>query len=175
MATAPPLPQIPLVLDTNVFQAWSHQEESVRQNIADYEGFHKRFPALTSITVYEILSGFEKTIAKRGGTDERTVRGRDEALRLIQLSSMLPSGPSPSGVLPFDETAATIAAFVAGRLFERVAKRKTGPSFLRDIFQAAAALAHRHGVATRNETDFELIGEHLPPTHPLLHLALWRR
>lgn len=175
MATAPPLPQIPLVLDTNVFQAWSDQEESVIQNIADYEGFHKRFPALTSITVYEVLVGFENTIAKRGGTDERTERGRDAALQLIKLSGMLSSGPSPSGVLPFDETAATIAAFVAGRLLRQVTKRKTGGSFLRDIFQAAAALAHRHGVATRNERDFELIGEHLPPTHPLLHLALWKR
>jgi predicted nucleic acid-binding protein len=175
MATASPLPQIPLVLDTNVFQAWTDQEESVKRNISEYERFHKRFPALTSITVYEVLVGFENTIAQRGGTDERTERGCDEALRLIQLSGMLPSGPSPSGVLPFDGTAATIAAFIAGQLFKQVAKRKTGASFLRDVFQVAAALAHHHGVATRNEKDFELIGEHLPATHPLLHLALWKR
>jgi predicted nucleic acid-binding protein len=78
-------------------------------------------------------------------------------------------------VLPFDETAATIAAFIAARLPKQLKKKKTGASLLRDIFQAATALAHRHGVATRNQRDFELISEHLPPTHPLLHLVVWRR
>jgi hypothetical protein len=66
MATAPPLSQIPLVLDTDVFTAWRYQEEAVKQNIFDYERFHKRFPALASITVFEVLIGYEKTIAQRG-------------------------------------------------------------------------------------------------------------
>lgn len=175
MATAPPLPQIPLVLDTDVFTAWRYQEATVIQNISAYSKLHSRFPALTATTVYEVLVGYEKTIAERGGTDERTEEGRRYAQRLVASCGSMPSGPSQSGVLPFDETAATIAAFIAARLFKQVAKRKTGPSFLRDIFHAATALAHRHGVATRNQKDFELIGEHLPPSHPLLHLALWKR
>jgi len=170
MATAPPLPQIPLVLDNCVLRAWRYQEEPVKQNIFDYQQIHKRLPALTSVTVYEALVGYEKTIAQRGGKDERTETDRDEALRLVQLFGSRPSGSSASGVLSFDETAATIAASVAGRLHKQLAK-KTGPSLLRDIFLAATALAHHHGVATRNEKDFQLIGEHVP----LLYLAIWKR
>lgn len=175
MATAAPLPKTPLVLDTDVFIAWRYQDRTVKQNISDYVDIHKRFPALTSITVYEALSGFEKTIAQRGGSDERTERDRGAAIRLVQLCRSLPSGPSLSGILPFDESAATIASFIAGRLAKQAAKKKTGASFLRDIFLAATALAHDHGVATRNQEDFELIGEHLPLTHPLLQLVIWKR
>ncbi len=171
MAAAPPLPQIPLVLDNDVLRAWRYQEEPVKQNIFDYERIHKRLPALTSVTVYEALVGYETTIAQRGGNDERTERDRDEALRLVQLFGSSPSGPSPSGVLPFDETAATIAASVAGQLSKQLAKKKTGASLMRDIFLTATALAHYHGVATRNEKDFQLIGEHVP----LLYLAIWKR
>lgn len=116
-----------------------------------------------------------KPFTERGGTDERTEEGRRYAQRLIASCGSMPSGPSPSGVLPFDETAATIAAFIAARLPKQLKKKETGANLLRDIFHAATALAHRHGVATRDQKDFELIGEHLPPTHPLLHLALWKR
>lgn len=62
MATAPPLPQIPLILDTNVFTAWIYQEATVMQNISVYSKLHSRFPALAATTVYEILVGYEKTI-----------------------------------------------------------------------------------------------------------------
>lgn len=175
MATAPPLPQIPLVLDTDVFTAWRYQEATVKQNISDYANLHNRPPALTATTVYEVLFGFENTIAERGQTDERTEKDRNDALRLIDSCRSAPSGPSPFGVLPFDETAAIIAAFIAARLRKPLKKKKTGGNLLRDIFQAATALAHRHGVATRNQKDFELIGEHLPPTYPLLHLVIWKR
>ena len=82
------------------------------------------FPALTSTTVYEALSGFENTIAQRGGADERTEKGRQDAVRLIQTCKSLPSGPSPTGVLPFDETAATLAAYIGGRLFTLLAKKE---------------------------------------------------
>jgi hypothetical protein len=174
MATAPPLPQIPLVLDTDVFTAWRYQEATVKQNISDYAHLHSRLPALTATTVYEVLFGFENAIAQRGRTDEQTEDGRRDALRLVASCGSIPSGPSPSGVSPFDETAATIAAFIAARLPKQLKKKKTGASLLRDIFHAATALAHHHGVATRNQKDFELIGEHLPATHPLLHLALWK-
>lgn len=136
---------------------------------------HSRFPALTATTVYETLVGYEKTIADRGGTDERTEEGRSYAQRLIASCASLPSGPSPSGVLPFDENAATIAAFIAAQLPRQLKKKKTGANLLRDIFHAATALAHRHGVATRDQKDFELIGQHLPSTHPLLHLVIWKR
>ncbi len=38
----------------------------------------------------------------------------------------------------------------------------------------ATALAHNYGVATRNQRDFELIGQHLPPYAPVLYLAIWK-
>lgn len=43
-----------------------------------------------------------------------------------------------------------------------------------DVFIAATSLAPGYGVATRNQRDFELIGQHLPPEMPNLSLAIWK-
>jgi hypothetical protein len=112
MGIAQPLPQTPLVCDSDVFTLWRMRVPSIRQLIGNYISMHKRPPALTSTTVFEALKGFEKTAFKRGGLDERTKRDRAETVQLILVCGSLPSGPSPSGILPFDQTAAEIAAYV---------------------------------------------------------------
>src|SRR3970040_1305737 len=116
MAIGPALPQIPLVLDTDVFTAWRYRSESTERKVSEYEATHKRPPALISTIVFEALRSYERTIFERGGADKDTERGRAEARRLIELYESIPSGPSTSGILSFDKHAADIAAYVAGRL-----------------------------------------------------------
>lgn len=70
-------------------------------------------------------------------------------------------------VLPFDQSAAEIAAYIIPRLPKNIPK-----DTLLDALIAATALAHGHGVATRNKKDFELIGQHIPD-HLTLRLAFW--
>jgi len=159
MAIAPVLRETPLVLDTDVFNDWRFQKQHAKQAIKDYISNHKAPPAMTSMTVFEVLYGFEKRAAESGGLDERTRRDRDKVEQLIQYC----------GVLSFDQTAAAIAAYVFPRLSQRERNKHWG-----DTFTAATVLAHGHGVATRNREDFELIANHLPPSHPLLRLAVWR-
>lgn len=72
-------------------------------------------------------------------------------------------------VLPFDETASAIAAYSFARL-----SRSEQNKLWRDLFTTATALAHGHGVATRNKSDFELIAKSLPSNFPLLRLAIWK-
>jgi predicted nucleic acid-binding protein len=72
-------------------------------------------------------------------------------------------------VPPLDEGAARIAAYV----FARLSKKDRNEHWC-DVFIAATALSHGHGVATRDQGDFTLIANHLPFSHQILRLAIWK-
>lgn len=165
MAIGPVLPETPLVLDSDVLRDWRYQKQSVKREIDKYIGIHKRPPALTSMTMFEALHGLELEAIHPSSNKELLERDRNETQRLIQYCRALPSGSSPSGILPFDPEAAAIAAYIAAHL--------TGRKIRKDIFIAATALAHGHGVATRNEDDFRLIANNIP-SQQLLRLVFWK-
>ncbi len=159
MPVAPALPEISLALDTDVLTDWRNQRPHTLRHINDYFIRQSKPPALTAFTVFEMLQGFEKVAAKPGGLDERTQKDRAQAEQLVQMCD----------VLPFDQTAAAIAAYI----FPRLSQSERNKHWC-DVFIAATALAHGHGLATRNERDFKLIAQHLPPDHRLLRLAVWK-
>src|SRR5205085_11219008 len=117
----------------------------------------KVLPALTSITVYQALYGFENKSIKPGEPSEQTRQGRSYTEQLIKSCI----------VLPFDQRAAEIAAYAVPRLSKNMSKE-----FLLDVLIAATALAHGYGVATRNKKDFELIATQIP-ADLILRLADW--
>ncbi len=166
MAIGQVLSMTPLALDSDVLDDWRFKKQFVKHKIDQYIFVHKRPPAVTAMTVFEALQGFEIQFNHPSANKALLQRDRNETFSLIHYCSLLPSGSFPTGILPFDQNAATIAAFIAGRL--------KGRKILKDIFIAATALAHGHGVATRNEQDFKLIANHLPPSHPFLRLAIWK-
>ena len=156
----------PLALDTDVLDYWRYQKQNIVYEISNYISNHKRPPALTAVNVFEALHGFETQANHASANKMRLQKDRNETESIIQYCGLLPSGSFPTGILPFDQNAATIAAYIAGKL--------TGRKILKDIFIASTALAHGHGIATRNEQDFKLIASHLPPSHPVLRLAIWK-
>jgi predicted nucleic acid-binding protein len=156
MALGPVLPETSLVLDTNILTAWRFQKPGVLAAISDYQSRLKLLPALTSITVHEALYGFENKAVKAGGQDEQTRRDRSATERLI--NSCL--------VLPFDQRAAEIAAYIIPRLPKNIPKDS-----LLDALISAIAVAHGYGVATRDR-GFESIGQHMP-SHIILRLVFW--
>ena len=159
MAIIPPFPDTPLLLDNDLFTPWQNQNPQVTQKIREYVGRLKSFPKLAAITVFEAQWGVEKEIAKRG------VLAQDLAQRLTTIEQFI----QRCEVLSFDRRAATVAAFIFGRLTNSQRNQHW-----KDVFVAATALAHGHGIATKNRKDFELIGHHLPLYAPILHLDVWK-
>lgn len=159
MAIGPALPDTSLVLDNDVLNDWRFQKLYVQRAIDDYISRLKRPPALTSMTVFEALYGFENKAFKSGKLDQRIEQDRDKTIQLINSCT----------VLSWDQTAAQITAYIYPRLSQSERNKHW-----RDLFIATTAIAHGHGVATRNQSDFELIAKHLPPSHPLLRLAIWK-
>jgi tRNA(fMet)-specific endonuclease VapC len=116
-------------------------------------------PTLTSITVFEVMHGFENAAVKSGTMNERMRQGREHVQELIRQCT----------VLPFNQEAAEIAAYIFPRL-----SRSERNQHWTDVFIAATALAHDYGVATRNQSDYELIAKHTPPQYPLLRIEVWK-
>lgn len=83
---------------------------------------------------------------KSGKLDDRT---RQDRLAIEQLINSCV-------VLPFDQRAAEIAAYIIPRLPKNIPKQT-----LLDGLISATALAHGYGIAT-NDRGFELIGQHTP-------------
>lgn len=146
MALGSVLSETSLVLDTNIVSAWRYRKSAVVKAIADYQSRLKLLPALTSITVHETLYGFENKAAKSGKLDDRT---RLDRLAIEQLINSCV-------VLPFDQRAAEIAAYIIPRLPKNIPRQT-----LLDGLISATALAHGYGIAT-NDRGFELIGQHTP-------------
>lgn len=161
MTLGPRPAHIALALDNDVLTDWRSRKLVTVQAIKDYIAAAKVPPALTSITVFEMLHGFEKDAVLSSGMSERTRLDMEQA-RILTRDCI---------VLPFNEDAAEIAAYIYSRL-SRKEQRK--PKFWADVFIAATALAHEYGVATRNRSDFELIAQHTPPHYPALRIEIWK-
>ncbi|HEY6331962.1 MAG TPA: hypothetical protein VI756_21720 [Blastocatellia bacterium] len=100
MAFAAALPGTRLVLDTCTLTNWRYRRSATRQKIIEYTREQGEAPALTSLTVFEALQGFEKKSRGSGGLTERD-RSDLRALRsLIDQSA---------GIAPFDAPAAELA------------------------------------------------------------------
>lgn len=158
MAFVPAFPETSLVLDNDVFTHWRNQQPYTLAAISAYQTKLKRPPALTSMTYFEAVFGIDNGVAKHGLSAERAEYYRN---RVGDLSRVC-------GVLPFDQTAAEIAAYVCANSDELFKKH------WKDVLIAATALSHGHGVATGNKKHFELIGLTLSSNHPPLPLAIWK-
>ena len=128
MAVGPVLAETSVVLDTNILSAWRYKKSGVVAAIDDYQLRLKLPPALTAITVYEALYGFENKATKAGKLDDRTKQDRPAIEQLI----------NSCVVLPFDRRAAEIAAYIIPRLPKNIPKQT-----LLDGLIAATALDSR--------------------------------
>lgn len=148
-----------LALDNDVLTDWRSRKPVTMKAIKDYIAVAKVPPALTSITVFEMMHGFEKDAVLSGEMSERTKLDREHA-RILTRDCI---------VLPFNEDAAEIAAHIYARL-----SQKDRNKLWADLFIAATALAHECGVATRNRSDFELLAKYTPPRYPILRIQIWK-
>lgn len=160
MATCSATPDILLALDNDVFTDWRNHRSHAVSAITDYQNRKSLYPKLPAMTVFQSRFGFEKEVARLGALDEQFERLR---LRMEQIIN-------DCGVLEVNDRATAIAAHIFARLSASERNRHWA-----DVFIAATALAHDHGLATRNRADFELIGQHLPAYAPTLHLAIWKQ
>lgn len=158
MAFVAAFPETSLVVDSDVFTHWRNQQPYVIAAISAYQTKLKRPPALTSMTYFEAIFGVDNSVAKHGLSAERAEQYRNNVGELSRVC----------GVLPFDQMAAEIAAYVCANSDELFKKH------WKDVLIAATALAHGHGVATGNKRHFELIGSTLSSNYPLLPLAIWK-
>jgi predicted nucleic acid-binding protein len=147
----------PLVIDNDVFTHWGNSHQYVKKALAGYYAYHKQFPALTSITMFESLRGFQ-----------RDANGQIEA-HLSNNFNRLQELVSGLNVLPFDLRAAEIAAQIFPRL---PANQQKG--LANDLFIVSIALRNGCGVATLNKKDFEAIETALPGNLGPLYVAVWK-
>jgi predicted nucleic acid-binding protein len=159
MATGSVLPETPLVLDSDTLTHWRNQHPYVVREVGDYIKRHKQPPALTSMNTFEALAGVENAVAAGKISAEQAQRYFERIEKLKEVCI----------VLPFDQNASAIAAHIYARL-----SRSQRNQHWKDLFIASTALAHSFGVATQNRKDFELIAAHLPPSYPLLRVAVWK-
>ena len=124
---------ISLALDNDVFTHWRSKQPYALRAIANYQTLHKVVPALTSMTVFEALTGIESEAAKNKSVERYRLR----AELLIRNCT----------VLPFDQNAAAIAAQVFPRL-----SRSDRNKLWRDVFIAATAVAQLRGCNRQQRT-----------------------
>ncbi|HEX8843298.1 MAG TPA: type II toxin-antitoxin system VapC family toxin [Pyrinomonadaceae bacterium] len=156
MPIGPALPETPLALDTNIFTHWRNRQSYVLREIGEHFRRLKFTPALTSMTVFEALKGVEDEERKNKIPKDKAQRYKDRIKSLSESCT----------VLPFDQNAAAVAAYVYPRLTGQQLQKHW-----RDLFIAATAVAHGYGVATHNERDFKLIADILPD---ILRVAIWK-
>jgi predicted nucleic acid-binding protein len=84
MTVGPALAETSLVLDNNILTAWRYQKRAVVEAITAYQSRLKFLPALTSMTVYEALYGFENSQVKSNQPNERTGQDRISTEQLIK-------------------------------------------------------------------------------------------
>lgn len=159
MTLGPRPAHLALALDNDVLNDWRAGKPTTLQAVKDYTSAAKSAPALTSVTVFEMMQGFEKAAVLSGGMTEQ-IREDMERARVLTREC---------DVLDFNGQAAEIAAYI----FPRLSKAERNKHWA-DIFIAATALAHEYGVATHNRADFELIAKHTPQHYPALRLQIWK-
>src|SRR5262245_8357919 len=158
MAIGPRPPDIFVALDNDVLNNWRTNNATIVSAIDNYVAITKASPALTSITVFEMMHGFENAII-RSGMNERLKRDIDHARALTK----------ECAVLPFDQQAAEIAAYIFPRL-----TRKEKKDHWADTLIVATVIAHEYGIATLNRSDFEMLARHVPAQYPPLRIEVWK-
>ncbi len=158
MPISPAFSEKSLVLDTDVLTHLRNRQPYAVNLVNEYVIRLSKPPTLTSMTVFEALDGIEKEVVN-GNLSEERAQGFRERIEVLSREY---------GVLPFDGTAAKLAAHVFQRL-----SRKERKDHWKDLFIAATAIAHKHGVASGNRRDFELIARHLPD-NMILPFAEWK-
>jgi predicted nucleic acid-binding protein len=159
MSIGPRPPDVTVALDNDVLNDWRFRKPATVKAIADYIAVVKAPPAIPSHTIFETMHGLEKVAVKSGTVNERGMQAREQVRKLI----------SECTILPFNQEAAEIAAYIFPRLSQKERNKHWA-----DVFIAATALAHDHGIATRNRTDYELIAKHAPPRYPSLRIEIWK-
>ena len=159
MTLGPRPAYLALALDNDVLNDWRAGKPTTLQAIKDYTSATKALPALTSVTVFKMMHGFEKAAVIAGGMTER-IKVDMECAKTLTVEC---------GVLDFNQEAAEIAAYIFPRLSQKERNKHWS-----DVLVVATALAHEHGVATRNRSDFELISKYIPPHYPALRLHIWK-
>jgi predicted nucleic acid-binding protein len=157
-------PETPLIIDTNIFSDLRKSKPYVQINLKEYFSNTKQFPAISSMTVFEANFGIEKELSLNNITIENAILFRQEIDELIKKHR----------VLPFDQKAAEIAAYVYPRLPEREFRKKKGKmkKIWQDLFIITTVVSHNYGLATPDK-DAEIIAKYLPEDI-FLRLAVWK-
>lgn len=159
MTIGPRPAHLALALDNDVLNDWRARRPTTLQAVNAYIAAAKVPPALTSATVFEMMHGFERAAVLAGGMTDR-IRLDVEHARALTRDCV---------VLPFNQEAAEVAAYIFARLSKSQRNQHWG-----DVFIAATALVHEYGVATRNGDDFRLIADHMPLHYPALRIQIWK-
>jgi predicted nucleic acid-binding protein len=159
MSLTQPLPDTHLVLDTDIFTHLRKKHGYAMREVKSYFSRVKQLPALSAMTLFEALWGIDKEVKKGELTVESGLSYQRRIDELCQAHK----------VLPINADAAKIAAHIYGHLSQSDRNKHW-----RDLFIAATALAHGYGVVSHNRKDFALLAQHLPPSHSVLRLAVWK-
>ena len=79
MAIGPSPPDVVVALDNDVLNDWRFRKPATAIAITNYISLVKTPPALTSITIFEMVHGFEKAAIQSGGMGERLRRDMENA------------------------------------------------------------------------------------------------
>lgn len=156
-----PPPGTSLALDNNIFTHWRNRHQYVLDAVTQYQSEFKVPPALTSITVFEALHGIEQDIVRKGGLADPWQEAKSRIDELVRNCI----------VLPLNETAAAIAAYVFPRLLPHLNREQRKKAWA-DIFIAATVVAHNYGLVSHDK-GFELIADLLPDERRL-YLTVWK-
>lgn len=151
-------PDLPLVLDNNVFTHLRNKQSYILEKIRRHFADTRRLPVIPSLTIFEANFGIQKALATKQISEE-------QASFQIQQINILSTQHT---VISFDQRAAEIAAYI----FARLSKSDKNQHW-RDAFIVATAIAHNFGLATQNRKDMELIAKQLPPDIDL-RIAIWK-
>lgn len=157
-----------LALDNDLFTHLRKREEHpyVEKHLRIYFQNTRKFPAVPALIIFEANFGIEKSLASNQISIDQANNHRENISQLLETFNT---------VLEFNRLAAEIAAYIHPRIPEKQLRSHKGKAktFWKDVFIVATALAHNHGVATRNKKDMELISNYLPPSHNYLRLSVW--
>lgn len=171
------LPETPLVLDTVIFSHLRNGQKYVEKEIAAYFSNNKSFPAISSMTIFEANYGIENQLARPIYDDiiKKAIESRQKINNALAKISV---------ILPFDQKAAEIAAYIYTRLLinetkwlrQKKAKndsKNREAKIWQDVFIVSTALSHNYGLASP-DTDIPIIARYLPD-EMFLRLAMWKQ
>lgn len=159
-------PETPLIIDTVILTHLINGHPYVQKAINAYLSNTKKFPAISSMTIFEANFGIEKNLALNKITIEKAKDHRQKIKDFVR---------GLERVLSFDQRAAEIAAYVYPRIPKKELRKQKDKEkkIWQDLFIIATAISHNYGLATQNEKDAELIANHLPDDMDL-RLAVWK-